>query len=162
MAIRPGLAPSTAGTETETLRIGVVVVSEKVAVTLRADDIESVQFGVVPELEQSPPQLTNWVPEFAVATRFTEVEEANEAVHTPDPFAPQLLMPEGVLEIFPGPDTETFNALAEPPVFCVKVAETKVAWLTVMVQLALDPEQAPPQPEKDEPLSALAVRMTRP
>jgi hypothetical protein len=125
--------------------------SAKVAVTLRAALIVTVQLLAVPE--QPPLQPVKVEPAAGAAVRVTAVPDVNEV----EQVAPQL-MPAGELVTVPLPAPALVTVSAKDD--CMKVAVTVVAAFIVTVQVVAMPEQPPLQPVKVDPAAAAAVRVT--
>jgi hypothetical protein len=119
-----------------------VAVTEVAALTVTAQ---------VPVPEQAPLQPANDEPAAGAAVRVLAVPGVTDC----EQVAPQL-MPAGLLVTVPEPvppfvtDSVTGTRL--------NVAVTEAAALTVTAQVPV-PEQAPPQPAKDEPAAGAAVRV---
>ncbi|KJU86272.1 hypothetical protein MBAV_001537 [Candidatus Magnetobacterium bavaricum] len=124
----------------------------KVAVTLLANDIATVQVELVPV--QSPLQPVNVEPVLAVAVRVTDVSVAYMAV----PVLPlHVNVPVDVVtEPVPVPAFVTVSEYDD----CANVAVTFLAADIVTVQVGVDPVQSPLQPVKVEIVSDVAVRVT--
>jgi hypothetical protein len=127
--------------------------SAKVAVTLRAALIVTVQVLAVPE--QPPPLQPEKVePAAGAAVRVTAVPDVKEV----EQVAPQA-MPAGLLVTVPLPAPALVSVRVNDG--SAKVAVTEVAPLIVTVQVVAVPEQPPPfQPEKVEPDAGAAVKVT--
>jgi hypothetical protein len=123
----------------------------KVAVTVVAALSVTVQ---VPVPEQPPPLQPEKVePATGVAVKMTAEPPANAAEHV----APQE-MPAGLLVTVPEPAPDLLTVSVK--VCSANVAVTVVAALSVTVQVPV-PEQPPPlQPEKVEPATGVAVKVT--
>jgi hypothetical protein len=108
---------------------------------------------VAPVPEQAPPQPAKLEPAAGAAVSVTLVPWGNEA----EQVAPQLIPP-GLLVTVPWP--LPFFVTVSCRWTRAKVAVTVGSPLMVSVQVALVPEQAPPQPVKLEPASGAAVSVT--
>ena len=125
-----------------------VHVGTNVAVTDRACVIDTVQ---LPVPVHAPDQPVNALDPDAVAVNVTDVASSNDAEHV----APQLI-PAGLDEIEPDPD---------PAVTAVNVhvgTNVAVTDRACVIDTTHDPEpvHAPLQPEKTEPVPAVAVNVT--
>ena len=138
------VVPATSG-----LLVKVVVGTLKVAVTVRAAVIVTLQAPVPVQL---PPQPANVEPVDADAVRVTTVPVVKEVVQA----VPQL-MPTGELVTVPLPVPDLVTVSAKDD--CTKVAVTVVAALSVTTQV-LVPVQPPLQPLNVEPVCGDAVRVT--
>src|SRR5215471_14102389 len=130
------VVPATSG-----LSVKVVVATLKVAVTVRAAVIVTLQAPVPLQL---PPQPANVEPVDADALSVTTVPLVNEIEHA----VPQL-MPAGELVIVPTP-VPAFDTVSARDV-CTKVAVTVVAAFTVTAQVPVPAQPPPLQPLKVDP-----------
>ena len=137
------LPPSTLGVTTK--------VSAKLAVTVRAWSIVTVQVSAVPE-QDAPPQPRKVLLACGVAVSVTEVPSLKDALHV----APQFT-PAGFEVTAPGPDVATLNGKVG-----TKLAVTVRAWSIVTVQVVVaTPAQAPPQLTKALLACGVAVSVTK-
>jgi hypothetical protein len=134
-----------------TVRVWVVALVLKVAVTDRAAVIETVQ---VPVPVQAPLQPANVEPLAAEAVSVTEVPLAKLALHV----LPQLI-PVGDELTVPVPVPARVTVRVWVVALVLKVAVTDFAAVIGTVQVPV-PVQAPLQPANVEPLAAEAVRVT--
>ena len=121
----------------------------KVADTLLVAFIATTQ---EPVPEHAPPQPLNCQPESGVAVRVTLVPP----LYVSEQSVPHVI-PAGLLVMVPEPDLVTESKYRA--VDCVKVADTLLAAFIATTQEPV-PEHAPPQPEKDRPVTGVAVRVT--
>ena len=139
--------------------VGLTVIEEsaagglelKVALTDFAASMVTLQ---APVPLQAPLQPANVEPESGVAVKLTTVPFAKFAEHV----VPQEI-PEGVLVTVPVPVPLLDTVRVTGPAFPVKVAPTDLAASMVTLQAPI-PVQAPLQPAKVEPESAVAVEFT--
>ncbi len=135
---------------TSGLSVKVTVETPKVAVTVRAALIVTVQ---PPLPVQAPLQLVKVEPAAGAAVRVTMVLLLNEKAQV----APQL-MPAGVLVTVPVPAPVLFTVRTK--VGTVKLAVTVLAAFIVTTQVPVPLQLPPVQPIKVEPVAADAVRVT--
>ena len=128
-------------------------VLEKVAVADFAALIKTEQVVELPL--HAPLQPLKLPPDPAAAVRVTLVLTA----YTSEQSEPQL-MPVGLLVTVPLEDPVTVVSSVNVSLLRLKVAVTVVSALTVTVQFPVPLQPPPLQPEKTEPLAALAVKVT--
>ena len=146
MGTQSGGIPTNPGGQT----CGMIVMRLKLAVTLAAATIETVQDPIPAHAPDQPVKLE---PEAGVAVSVTVVPLLYVAAHV----IPQLI-PEGDDVIVPAPVPA--RAVVSEYVFTLNVAVTAVAAVTVVVHVPT-PEHAPDHPVKVDPASAVAVSVTR-
>jgi hypothetical protein len=137
-----------------TARSGCVVVDVKVAVTVAAAFMTTVQAVAVP-LQAVPLQPANREPDAALAVRVTRVPDAKPCVQS----LPQLI-PEGELVTVPDPLPERFT-VSVLAVDELNVAVIPTAALRVTLQLPVPLQPPPLHPAKVDPDAGLAVNVTR-
>jgi hypothetical protein len=121
----PVTFPSTGTGETVSRNVG----SVKVADTVLAASMVSVQIEALPNDAQSPPQLLRVAPLVGIAVRFTVAPLPYVSVQSPVPPVPQSI-PDPVTFPFTGTgDTVSRNV-------CVNVTDTVRAWVICTVHWA--------------------------
>jgi hypothetical protein len=129
-------------------------VPEKVAVTVFATFIVTVQVVCVPE--HPPPHPLNFAPAAGVAVSTTLEFAATVVLHVVAPL-PHLIAPPVTVPL-PVTETESGNVDVPPE----KAAVTVFALVIEKVQVVTVPLQAPPQPENVAPEAGVAVRVMLP
>jgi len=146
-----GLEDTVPEPEPALLTVSAKVWSVKVAVTLRAADMETVHVPV--PAQPAPLQPENVEPEVGVAVSVTDWLESYEAEHV----EPQL-MPAGLEETVPEPVPALLTVSAK--VWSVKVAVTLRAAFMATLHVLVPEQPSPLQPENVEPAVAAAESVT--
>jgi len=138
---------------TVTCSVSFCTTAAKLAPTLSAAFIVTVQVGALPE--HAPVQPTKVLPDAGAADSVTTVPRGYEWLHVLEPVQ---LMPGGFEVTEPAPPTVTWSGSICPA--CAKWAETFWAALATITQSAVVPEHAPPHPINVWSVAGAALRVT--